>query len=507
MSAIQQVASSQAVASPSSQGIGDAIASVIGLSTAQKSEGGSGQTQTIQPASITVAGSTIVANSASQFVVGTQTLSAGGSAIVLSGTTLSVATSGTALVVNGQTTAIAAPSDNGGSSSGAITAGGQTLSFTASDGAVVVGSQTLTPGAVAAVSGQRLSVASNGVVVANGSPVATVAGIAHGGSNSGTITAGGQTLSYAASNGAIFVGSQTLTPGSVATIAGQQVSLGSNGVLDVNGSPVATAPAAGTTPAPAVGSSSGVLIAGGQTLSYSQLSNGGLVIGSTTLSPGSAATIDGQVVSVNPEGVVDVNGSPAATGPTGGSPSGVLTVGGQTVSYTELSQGNLVVGSSTLTPGSLVTINGQVVSLAPDGVVDINGSPVITLPVPINAGAVPSAGLLTLGSQTVSYHFSGSALVVGMQTLLPGHTIIVDGDTLTLGPQPSEIEIISGSRTISTIGRSASATITAASGVQGSNGASPSPTNTQHGSAASVQVSALAVCVLGLGVLLFLILT
>jgi hypothetical protein len=59
--------------------------------------------QVLQPV-IPLAGTTITANSASQYTIGTQTLIPGGTAIKISGTLLSLAPSATAVVLGGSRT-------------------------------------------------------------------------------------------------------------------------------------------------------------------------------------------------------------------------------------------------------------------------------------------------------------------------------------------------------------------------------------------------------------------
>lgn len=57
-------------------------------------------------APVTIAGQTVTANAASQFVVSGQTLEAGGPAITVDGTTVSLAPSATAVIINGVTSTI-----------------------------------------------------------------------------------------------------------------------------------------------------------------------------------------------------------------------------------------------------------------------------------------------------------------------------------------------------------------------------------------------------------------
>jgi hypothetical protein len=60
--------------------------------------------QVPQPPAISLLGTTLIANSASQYLAGTQTLIPGGSAIIISGTAVSLAQSATAVVLGGSST-------------------------------------------------------------------------------------------------------------------------------------------------------------------------------------------------------------------------------------------------------------------------------------------------------------------------------------------------------------------------------------------------------------------
>lgn len=71
---------------------------------------------------ITVGGTTITAGPSGAFDVGGQTLTPGGSAVVVEGTTISIVAGGSAAVVNGQTStlAVATGSSSGGSTPGLV---------------------------------------------------------------------------------------------------------------------------------------------------------------------------------------------------------------------------------------------------------------------------------------------------------------------------------------------------------------------------------------------------
>lgn len=91
-------------------------------------------TTTITGAALVIGGSTITANPASQFVVGSQTLGPGGTALTIDGSTFSLPATGSVVVVNGVTTALATvtytssiANGGGGSVTGSGTAGVSSL--------------------------------------------------------------------------------------------------------------------------------------------------------------------------------------------------------------------------------------------------------------------------------------------------------------------------------------------------------------------------------------------
>ena len=193
------------------------------------------------------------------------------------------------------------------------------------------------------------------------------------------------------------------------------------------------------------------------------------VFGTQTISPGGQPiAISGTTYSLVPSGtafVVNGRTTPIGEATANGftaapEPTGVITINGQAFSYTEVGPNKLVIGSQTIDiEGPPIITAGETVSLASSDMIEVNGSPVTTLPRP-GVTATPSTEVLTIGSRTVPYEFSGSNILVGSQTLAPGSTLVVDGETLTLGPQKSEIEAISGSSTIALVGGSATASAT-----------------------------------------------
>ena len=200
----------------------------------------------------------------------------------------------------------------------------------------------------------------------------------------------------------VVIGSQTLTPGSVVTISGQQVSIGPGGAIVINGASP-TDSDSGAAPTSATGPA--VVVVDGTSITANSAS--GFVIGSQTLFPGSAITTGGEVITLP---LPSNTGSVAAAAIT----TPVFIIGSAT--FTENSQSDLVLGTQTLTPGGVLTVDGQTLSLSPTGnVVVVNGDQTNTLVAP----AMTSAPVFVIGSATFTEN-AQSDLVFGSQTLTPG---------------------------------------------------------------------------------------
>ena len=457
ISAIQHAASSTVAQETSNQqapagsslsstrdGVASFIASAIGLKPTL------GNTDQKPAPVITVGSSIVTANGQSIYVVGSQTLSPGGSPVVVSDMTYSLVSSGTAVVESGQTKPIE-------SHTGTENGGAPGFSVVTENGAsaYAVGTQTWSPGGPPIViSRTTYSLAPSGTaLVVNGRTTPIGVAIAPG----HVVTIGPSVVTANSASAYIF-GSQTLAPGGAPVVVkGTTYSLASGETdLVVNGY---------RTP---VGQVTGRVIKIANSM-VTENSASAYVFGTQTISPGGQPiVVSGTTYSLVPSGTAFVVngrttpiGEATANGITGGpEPTGVVTINGQAFSYTEVGQNKLVIGSQTIDVGGPPVIAaGEIVSLAFSDMIEINGSPVTTLPRP-GVTATPSTEILTIGSQTVPYEFSRSNILVGSQTLAPGSTLVVDGETLTLGPQKSEIEAISGSSTMTLVGGSATASAT-----------------------------------------------
>ncbi|KAF2740907.1 hypothetical protein EJ04DRAFT_454187, partial [Polyplosphaeria fusca] len=96
-------------------------------------------------------------------------------------------------------------------------------------------------------------------------------------------------------------------------------------------------------------------------------------------------------------------------------------------------------GSTTLTPGQVITTDGVIVSVPSSGGIVVDGS---TISVNSNPGPT-GPPVLTVGDHTVTANSQGQ-FVVGSQTLRPGGpAITTDGTTLSLGPSGT-IAVVNG---------------------------------------------------------------
>ena len=347
--------------------------------------------------------------------------------------------------------------------------GGQTLKM-APNGAVVLDSITVPPGSKATISGHDISAGFSNVVVDSSTyalPTSSPSNVAP------AVVIGGQSAQRGA-NGVITFGGARIMPGAKPTvIAGKTVSAGSDNLL-VDGNIYAL-------PAPAPVMSQPLLV-DGQTVRKGQ--SGEIMIGSSTIMPGSKETIGGHIVSVE-SGHVLLDGItyalPSGTGSvfesskTDTDTSGVVTLlngdtisaGGQaaTFSGTPISvlpsdegllvgtrtiplpsaqtfghmlttagevftavNNQVIVGGSTLPEGSVTTIHGTRVSLGDSGlVVGLTTIALPTLGLPSAAPAVTTLG------ETFS-QIDASHVAFGRHTLsIGGHETMIRGTEVSFG--------------------------------------------------------------------------
>lgn len=279
---------------------------------------------------VTIGDSVLTPGSDGAFELGTQTLQPG-STMVIDGTILSLAPSGTAIVVDGSTTPVAAPV-------AVITLPGATLSAN-TDGSLNLAGQTLQPGSAITVVGSTFSLASDGNAIAvNGqtTPITAAAAAAASPSllraNQASPSPASMTITVNPEDEYI-IGSQTLHPGgSALTVSGTLYSLASDGNnLFINGQ------------AFSIGSSAAASV----TIADNTNQDGDLLFNTQTLHPGaSALTVSGKTFSLGTDPFL-IGSQTLSLEQQGG--YGIVVIDGNPLSLMKSSQGLVVSGTRTST--------------------------------------------------------------------------------------------------------------------------------------------------------------
>lgn len=329
---------------------------------------------------------------------------------------------------------------------------------------LVVGGNTIAPGQSATVNGHAIAVASSNVVV-DGNTYAFAPTIA---STATPITIGGLSIKPA-SNGGAVIGDSTFSPGDTTTTAGHVISVDSDNVV-IDGSTQ-------TFPSPTPVGAPAIIVEG---LQVQPASDGAVLVGSSTLAAGAQTTVDGHLISVGADNVVIDGTTNALPTPTAGAPivigaisiqaapSGGLILGSSTLTPWSQSNiaghvisvgvgdvvvdgitsnlpipsmsspiligafpmqrepdGDLVVGSSTLVIGSQTTMAGHVISVGANDVI-VDG---VTNPLPTFTNG-PSA--ILIGGQFIQ-RAPGGGLIMGSATLAPGSQTTMAGHLISVG--------------------------------------------------------------------------
>lgn len=235
--------------------------------------------------------------------------------------------------------------------------------------------------------------------------------------------------------GFVLSGGQTLTPGAPATtINGQTISLAPNG---------ASAVVNGQTQTLAAGPPASPLVLGGQTMtpiggsavtvSYTTNAAGSALpmVNGQSLSPGASTVINGQTLNAAPNGQIGVVTTDQAGRPTTSTllPNAAIPAG---ISLTTNSAGSTVavLSGQTLSPGATTVVNGQTLAVSRNGqlgVVTTDQAGHATTSNLLPSAAIPAGVSLTTNA-------AGSTIaVLSGQTLSPGATTVVNGQTLTVG--------------------------------------------------------------------------
>ena len=322
-----------------------------------------------------------------------------------------------------------------------VLVGGQSI-VKGTNGAIIIGSSTIASGSQGTVAGHVISAGSSSVAVdgssyplppSEGSTVQTVPQ-----QQSAPVLVGGQSIVRGA-YGAVIIGGSTIAPGSQSTIKGHIISAGPSNVV-VDGSIYARPTNVGGVVEAAAQPTAAPVLVGNQPIV--KASNGGVIVaGSTTIGPGTQATVQGHVISAGSSNV-NVDGAnyalPTSQGGTVQAvapPSPVLFDGQSMVKAT--GEGIVVGGSATITPGEHTTMQGHAISVGSSGLV-VDGSSSYAMPT--SAGGVvqtasqanPSTPVLIAGQSMVKAADGG--VMIGGTRVAPGAQITDQGHVISVGP-------------------------------------------------------------------------
>jgi hypothetical protein len=402
----------------------------------------------------------VIVAPSSVVMIGTQTVTPGSSAVTIDGSQVSVAPSATAIVVNGSTSALPIVAGPGSSTQSVGNVGGRPVVLNPSS-AVIVGTATLKPGQPpVTIGGTTVSVAPLGSAIVIGgtvsalprvifptetvqsqAPVAPILTIGHS-----TFTANAATQFYISPG-------QTLTPGGTAIVDGTAVSLGPSGSFVVVGTStrMLSADTTEATYRPEVVFDGVTITAlpsndnhnrhGLAPLDGEDIPSGPtFVISGQTLAPGHAITVDGTTVSLGFSGsLIVVNGVTSTISDAAQITAPPITIGGNVYTPVPGTAGSYMLGTVLLTPGGEVTMSGTTISLASDGLDIVVDGVTSTLGGPVHA-AMTNPPLISIDSQTyTAVPGLGTTFIIQGNTLTPGGTITVDGNTIYLAPGATEL--------------------------------------------------------------------
>lgn len=187
-----------------------------------------------------------------------------------------------------------------------IDADGQPLTISqAGASAYNVNGQTVSAGDVANIGGHTVSIPTSGTqVVVDNSVTASLPSLA---ANTGALDLPSATVGYSQVGNAYVFGSQTLSDGNVATVSGETLSLGSSGVLVIDGTSTTRLPQQTLV-------EEGVVTIAGDTLTFERIGTE-VVIASQTLMLGEVITVDAETLSLatGSNKIVAISGAQTST--------------------------------------------------------------------------------------------------------------------------------------------------------------------------------------------------
>ena len=358
---------------------------------------------------LTLAGFTYTADTASHFVIAGETL-APGSSIKPFGTPVYLASDGVVAAVGSDLVKQTLVTSRLVQLAGQLIIADATYRAD-SDSHFIIAGQTLSQGGFITVSRTRISLAVGGSTAIVGTSTEAVVPIPQ----VLMLTLRGSRYIADASS-AFSIGTQILTPGGAITISNTPISLAPGGTIAVVGTKsqlLVSIPS--TTQVPVLTLNA---------ISYTADDFSAFTIEGQTLTPGGSITVSGTQISLANGGAFAAVGTsiqlltPAE--PT--TKASILTFKGTT--YTADASSAFIIDGQTLTTGSVITVDGTVLSLESEGTAAIVGSSTQML---VSATIIGSnAATIHLGAETYTENSAGEFIISG-QTLAKGGEITVSG--------------------------------------------------------------------------------
>ena len=289
-------------------------------------------------------------------------------------------------------------------------------------GGIIIGSLTIPPGSQTTILSHTISAGSSSVLIDSdiyALPKSVGAIIQQPKTPlAGPVLVAGQSI-VRAPNGDLIIGSSTVASGSHLTISGHTFSAGLSSVL-IDGSAYALPTRVGAIlQQPTSPLENPVLIAGQSVI---RASNGGLIIGSSTVASGSQATVSGHIVSAGSSSVI-IDESTYAL-PT--------SVGAVIQKPTDLQAITLANGAIISAGGPPAALSGTTYSIASDGRALLASGK--TMPFPTKPQSI-----FTIAGETFTAAPTGF-VAAGKTVALDGSAATIDGTVVSLGPSGMQID-------------------------------------------------------------------
>ncbi|KAF2634465.1 hypothetical protein P280DRAFT_463497 [Massarina eburnea CBS 473.64] len=308
-----------------------------------------------------------IGNLGPTFVVSGQTLPPG-SAITVGGTTLSLAGSGSSIVINGVTSIFSARITSQVTPP-LLTIGPDVFFPLGGTGTSYhIGTTVLTPGGKIVVSGSTISLALEATAIIVNNVTSTLSpqlkSLPH-------LTIGEQVytaISRSRADTSYVIGSQTLTPGGQITVSSTTISLTPDATaIIINGVTSTLSPQLPTTTTTTTTTSPPILTIDGQTYTPLLSVETSYIIASQSLTLGAQISFLDTTISLA-RSATTLSSQPIITNPP------LLTIGSHTYTAVSGTCTIFVIGGQTLTPGGTIVVDGMTIVLAPGATQVVYGS-------------------------------------------------------------------------------------------------------------------------------------